>query len=377
MARRTLDLPVDAEMIKFFRKERGFTYKDIEYQSNGRITEDDLKQFMSRGKKANENMLLILADVLKCDKLDLVDKGYLLSSNLSFETNRMIGELYCRNKEDVNRFYARKIREFHDEVDLKTMLNQSHRLFLLLSSGDLLIDKSLFSRAFDVIGNDFAEYNCIGNMEITKIQDNEARNLLSKIAGASGDYSPQQVMLMFLYVLILFDAIFLVEAIASATQLVPERRTEKADQYFELTYRNEKMRNVLIDAVLYKGMQLDGPNILECGIDDQIIESIVLMLAACEKCHQHINGNYVDSEYVNRKTFAAILSMLERTFDTLNIELPKNDVLTEFVDMNTKRFGHYYNKLKAFFNALNPPRKRYDKEQESFFKGFCFAKIKW
>jgi len=369
MARRTLNLPVDAEMIKSLRKERGFTYKAIEIRSDGHITENDLKQFISKGKKANETILQILADVFECDKLDLVDKDYLLSMNLSFEANKLMGNLYHRH-EDVKQFYGREMRKFQDEVDLQTMLNQAHRLFITLSSGDLLLDKTPFAQAFNIISDDFIEDNCIGSKEITEIQDNEARNLFSKIRDASGDYSTQQVLLMFFYVFILFDAIFLAEAVASAIQLVPERRTEKADAYFWLAYRSEKMRNILINAILYKGMRLDDPKVLEYGIDDTVIESIVLMLAACEKCYQHINGNYIDSEYTKSGTLAAILTMLEKTFDAIGIEFPKLNVVSEYIDMSTTRFGRFYKKLKSVFNALNPPRERRNKEKEAYEQGF-------
>jgi hypothetical protein len=201
-------------------------------------------------------------------------------------------------------------------------------------------------------------------MGLTGIQDTVAGNLYSKIIEVSGNYNTQQVILMFLYVFILFDAIFLEEASASAAQLVPERKTKKADQYCKLAYKSEKMRDALINLILYKGYQFDEPDIMEKGTDDEVITGIALMLAACEKCYQHIYGNYTNSEYINRAALSAVFSRLEKVFENIGIGLPSEDFLVEYAKMNTSRFGIRYNALKAVFNALNPPRKPKDKTVE-------------
>jgi hypothetical protein len=178
---------------------------------------------------------------------------------------------------------------------------------------------------------------------------------------------------MFLYVFILFEAIFLEEAVASATQLVPERQTKKADQYFEIAYKNEKMRDSLIDHLVFKNYRFEEPNITEYGIDDTVIEGIALMLAACEKCYRHIHGNFVDSEYINRANLSGILTKLEKIFDTLEIKLPIGNFIAEFINMNTTRFGHYYNRLKAAFKELNPPRKPKKHQFNNFLLGFSIG----
>jgi hypothetical protein len=262
------------------------------------------------------------------------------------------------------------IKTFQNDVDQKKILNQAHHLFMTLLSGDLLIDKTQFTKTFNIIIEDFEKEDCITSMQLTNINYDAANYLFSKISQASGDYSAQQVILMFLYVFILFDAIFLVEAVASATQLVPERKTEKADQYYELTYRSELMRNELIKSIIFKNKQCSYQDKMDNGIDDIIIEGITLMLAACEKCYQHINGIYVHSEYLVRAEFSAILTILEKIFDAIDIELPKEKMLDEIFNMNMTRFGKYYNMLKMSFNSLNPPRKQRDKNKESFIFGF-------
>jgi hypothetical protein len=358
-------LPVDAAAIKARMKETGYKYKDIEEASEGTITENSLKHFLNKGVKVDEATLNILAELLGCSKNDLIDKGYLLSTNLPFEVNQISGNLYLRNREDINRYYAVEIKKFRNKIDLKRMLDEAHHLFLVLSSDDYVFDKTVFVKAFNII-KDFFTYNCIANRDITEIPDDEAKSLYSKISAASGDYNTQQAFLMFLYVFILFDAIFMEEAVASAAQLVPERKTEKADQFFELSYRSEKMRNVLIELVLYKGYQFDMPNIADFNIDVIVIGGISLILAACEKCYQHIHGDYVDSEYLNRVSFSAILTRLEKIFSVVGIEIPESNGFNEIVNMNLTRFGRHYNSFKIVFNSLNPPRKRRNKELEAF-----------
>jgi transcriptional regulator with XRE-family HTH domain len=362
--------PVDADMIHALRKEKKLTYKDIENISGGLISEMSLKHFLNKGLKVDEDIIDNLANIFECSKNSLIDKKYLLSTNLSFEINKIIGNLYYQNHEDINSNYAQIIKKFREKNDLRIMLNVSHRLFITLSSEDYILDKSVFVKTFNIIKNNYLYNYFISNRNITYILDKEADNLYSKIISASGDYNTQQVILMFLFVFILFDAIFLMEAVASTCQLVPERKTNKADQYFSLTYRCEKMRNTLIDFILYKEGKFDNPNIIDFGIDDKVIESIILMLSSCEKCYQHINGVYVDSEYINRASLSAILSHLEKIFVTIDIKLPEENFLIESYKMNTSRFGIQYNILKIAFNKLNPPRKTNNKNVQNYKQGF-------
>ena len=111
------------------------------------------------------------------------------------------------------------------------------------------------------------------------------------------------------------------------------------------------------------------PRIIELEIDDEVIEGIALILAACEKCYQHINGNLVDSEYINIASLSAILTRLEKIFEKIDMELPEGNFLNDYVNMNTSRFGVHYNMLKAAFNMLNPPRKRIDKREQGYREG--------
>jgi len=374
MNRKTM-IPLDPSAIKALMKERGYTYKDIEDITNGEITEISLKHFLNKGGKADKSTLDTLAGVLGCSQNVLVDKGFLSSINLSFEVNKIIADLYLQNKEDVNCYYADEIKKFRNSRDLKLMLEEAHRLFFTLSQVDFTFDKTAFVKAYNLIGKDFAVDNCIASQDFTRIQGSEAGELYSMITETSGEYNPQQVILMFLYVFILFDAIFMEEAVASATQLVPERKTEKADQYLQLTWKSEKMRNTLIEWILYKRGRFTESRITETDIEDTVIEGISLMLVACEKCYQHLHGNFVNSEYLNRAAFSGVLTKLEKIFEDLEIQLPEGNAFSEYANMNTTRFGCHYNILKNVFKSLNPPRKPIDKYQQGFNNGVssCFG----
>ena len=361
---RKIMLKVNAAAIKARMKESEFNYGDIEEASAGKITVISLKHFLNKGTKVDEETLDILADLLDCSKNHLLDDECVLSMNLPAEINSLVEGLYMKNREDINRYYAEHIKVFRNNANLKAMLDQTHRLFHVMLESDFIFDKGPFVEAFNIIATDFVKSKAICNEMIVGLLTDKTSALYDRILAVSGDYSTQQVILMFLYVLILFDAIFLTEEIASAAQLVPERKTAKADQFFELALRTEKMRNALINHILYVGFDFDDPSISEHGVDDDVLEAVALMLAVCEKCHRHINGEFVNSEYINRATFSAILRRLEKTFETLEIDLPKaDDAFTESIKMNTTHFAVQYNGIKTAFGLLNPPRKPSIKEK--------------
>jgi transcriptional regulator with XRE-family HTH domain len=367
---RNIVLPLNSAMIKARMKELGYTYKDIEQISGEKITEVSLKHFLNKGTKAAEETIDILANLLSISKNHLIDKDYYLSTNLSEDVNSIVANLYMKNREDINKNYSCIIKEFRTNSDLNKMLSQIHRLFVTISAEDIIFDKKYLNKAFNIIEKEFILENCISNLKLTKLTDDISKNLFNKIKSASGEYNPTQAILMFLYVFIIFEAIFMEEAVASATQLVPRRKTEKADQYLELSYRNEKMRDALIDCLLYKDSIFQNSMfITENGIDVIIAEGISLILAACEKCYLHVNSDFVDSEYINRAAFSAILTKLEKVFRELDIELPKDSTLTKCINMEITRFGRYYNSYKTIFNSLNPPRKPRDKYNDGILLG--------
>jgi hypothetical protein len=243
-----------------------------------------------------------------------------------------------------------------------------------MSKEDYILSKDAFTEGYDLLWKVFSSECCISN-DFTGIKNDDAKYLFNKMKiYPDEEYDSDHAFLMFVFVFILFDTIFQEESIASACQLVPERKTAKADQYLDLISKSNKMRNILLGHVLYN-IKFDNSNILEYGIDDIVIEGIMLMLAACEKTYQHINSDFVNSEYLNRASFSAIITRLEKVFYDIGICIPKCDAFVDFIDMNTTRFALYYNKLQLVFKALNPPRKRTNKELNDVLKGITFMNL--
>ena len=108
----------------------------------------------------------------------------------------------------------------------------------------------------------------------------------------------------------LFDTIFLHEAIASVTQFSTERFGDKAEQYSLLTHKTEILRNTLIYQLTEKDLTMNESMVQE--IADELLSGVQLMLLACYKVGQHINGNHFSSEYVNRTELNAIITELTR-----------------------------------------------------------------
>ena len=369
--RRKRLLPLNTASIKARIKELNLTLKKIEELSDGVLKEYNLKQDLNVFMKTDEDTLELLSELLECNTNELLDKNFLLSMNLPPRVNMIVNKLYDPNHEKVNINYAQRIKTFRTETDLKTMLDETHRLFLMLAKEDFYFDKTPFVIAFNTINTDFIKSNCISNMQFTGLYYTVAEELYKKIAdNASTEYTTKKVQLMFLYVFILFEAIFLEEAIASACQLVPERETKKVEPYLFYTYRCQKMRDALINHIIHKGKENDSSQMIELGTDDEAIEGIVLMLAACEKCFLHIHGVYVDSEVLNITEYSAILSMLEKKFKTVSIEIPEYAHIIEFLGMNSSRFGTFYNALKEYFRSINPPKPPRDKYIDIYNEGY-------
>jgi hypothetical protein len=209
-------------------------------------------------------------------------------------------------------------------------------------------------KAVVLIIDALSENNCINNLQFTALDNQFSQKLLNLLRNyGTEQYNPQQVILIFIYVCIIFDAVFLEELVGSAFELMPQRANNKADQYSHLAGTSEKMRNVLIDMVIYQGYCLDRPDVEQLGIVDLMIDGIILMLAVCEKCRKHVEGEFVASEYVNRATFDAILNKLKGILSKTGINVPNYTPM----ELCCTRFTILYNGLKNLYTSFNPPKR--------------------
>ncbi|MDR3060044.1 MAG: hypothetical protein LBU84_18135 [Prevotella sp.] len=347
----TLKFKVDGATIRMKMKDQNIHFQNIEELTFGTITVHQLKNIMNHGIKATEDTIKVLAEVLNCTENDLIDKNCLISENIPFETISLTAGLYAKTKEDMQPLYAKKITEFKASVDLKNIIDQAHRLFMVFTDCDDIYDKQNAINAINLIITEFEDGDCLCNSEFTELRRKDVDAIFELLKRYSGEYTPQHALLLFLYVFILFDAIFLEESICSAVQLMPERTNNKANQYYILTYGCEKMRDALIDKLIYKNYRFDDESIEDLGLDDVVIDGIILMLTACEKCFQHLEGPWTYSEYVNRTTLSAILKTLGNKYSIIGIETPPDSIL----NMATSRFGRQYFKLKTLHRFFNTP----------------------
>jgi hypothetical protein len=363
---------LNTAMIRAQKTAKGLDYPDIEFLTEGKITVHQLKHFMNRGLKADEETIRLLASVLECDMNQLIQRNELISEIIPFEINVLVEKLYERKKEDIQPIYLRQLDEFRENNDLKGIITEAHKLFSLLTSGEDIYEKPAFAKALGMIADGSRESKCICNSKLTALHSKDFERIIELLQESRGEYKPQQVMLIFLYVLILFDAIFLTEAVCSTAQLMPERTNDKADQYFDLTNRSEKLRNTLIEKLVYKGEVFDATEIEETGKDEKVMEGIILLLAACEGCYQHLHTDYTYSEYVNRATLGSILKRLENLFYELGIEIPSD----KYFDIVTSRFSWSYLCLKSAFAAIKPERPRLNKSTQDMLKGYIIGQYR-
>jgi transcriptional regulator with XRE-family HTH domain len=359
-------LKLDAAMIKERFRATGLRYQDVEERSGGQITVRQLKYYMGQKCPVDEDTIRLLAEILECEENDLIDKDELLSENIPGDINILLAKLHECKKEDIQVTYKIAITNFREQWELKKMLQIAHRLFMIFTSDDIDFNRELIVKAMDIVLSALKESTCICNQRFTGLSKEFSERLIKLIAKINdGDYHPQMTVLIFLYVNVIFDAIFLEEMICSAAEIMPLRANEKEWQYFSLAATSENIRFTLIEKIFNQGYLLEDNKVEELGISDLLIEGIILMLAACEKCRKHVEGVFVASEYINRATFDAILNKLVNILSNAGIEMSSPTI----PDIFGSRFSIQYTGLKAIFNSLNPPPKKPRNYREGYQEG--------
>jgi transcriptional regulator with XRE-family HTH domain len=371
-------LRLDVAMIKERFRATGLRYQDVEERSGGQITVRQLKYYMNQNCPIDEDTIRLLAEILECEENDLIDKDELLSENIPGDINILLTNLYERKKEDIQVTYKNAITNLMEQWELKKMLQIAHRLFMIFTSDDIDFNRELIVKAMDIVFSTLKESTCISNQRFTGLSKEFSERLIKLIAKINdGDYHPQMIILIFLYVNVIFEAVFLEEIICSAIEIMPQRANQKEQQYFLLAATSEKIRFTLIEKIFNQGYLLEDNKVEELGISDLLVEGVVLMLAACEKCLKHIDGEFIASEYVNRATYDAILNKIIKILSNVSIEMPSPTVFDTF----GSRFSIEYNALKFIFKFLNPPKKPrnyhegYQDGANAIIKGFAINSI--
>lgn len=369
-------LKLDAAMVKERMRATGLRSRDVEEKSDGQITARQLKYYVNQNGPADEDTIRLLAKILQCDENDIIDKDELLSENIPGDINIMLARLYERKKEDIQVIYKDILTDVMTKCEVKKLLQIAHRLFMVFADEDIDFDRKLIVAAVDIVTSTLTESTRICNQRFKELPKEFSERLMELIGEKNdGHYHPQMTVLIFLYVNVIFEAVFLAEMVCSAAEIMPQRANDKAQQYFVLAALSEKIRFTLIEEIFYRGYMLEDNKAEELRIPDLVIKGIVLMLAACEKCRKHAEGEYVASEYVNRATFNAVLNKLTKILSDISIELPLPTALDTFGSLFSKK----YLELKILFNSRNPPKRPrnyhdgyHDGEITGFFMGKYF-----
>jgi hypothetical protein len=351
----TIKLKMDTAMVRERLRATKKWYRDVEAESGKQITVRQLKYYMSQKVPVGEDTIRLLAEILECEENDLIDKDELLSENIPGDINILLAKLYERKKEDIQVIYKDAILNLMEQCELKKMLQITHRLFMIFADEDIDIDRGLMVKAVDIVSSALKESTFICNQRFTGLS-NEFSEYLIKLIGRENDgyYHPQMTVLIFLCIYTIFDAVFFEEIICSAVEIMPLRANiDKEKQFFSLAATSEKIRFTLIEEIFNKKYRLEDDKAEELGIPDLLIEGIILMLAACEKCRKHVEGVFVASEYVNRATFDAILNKLANILSNVGIKIPNPTAL----DIFGSRFSLWYGMLKNAFNSSIPIKK--------------------
>jgi hypothetical protein len=126
-------------------------------------------------------------------------------------------------------------------------------------------------------------------------------------------------------------------------KFISERSSPISDQYSFLTHRIEILRDTVIDYMISDFSAFDEEGNTESIIINydmvlEIMDEIHLILFACHKVGEHLNGNYVSSEYVDRTVLDAIVTRLTNFARRIGINVPDG-----LYKIPGKRFfKHYY-----------------------------------
>jgi hypothetical protein len=353
-----MKLSIDPQMIRKLLRDSGKSYADIELESSGEIDVNTLKYSLNTKKPSmSDKKIEHLAEILGCDPNDLLNKETRISSNLPYEIKTLVSDLFDRKRGRIQTIYRKTMEEFVSHPSIKEILNEGNELFMLMAGKDDVYDKENILRIYRHIFEKFNAGATYCSSSITGLNYQDIKSIFDHFSIPNDHYNPNQTFFVFVYATILFDAIIQIEAAASVAQLIPQRTTDRADEYFELTKRTEEMRNTLKNLILHRGYRFDSPEIENFDLDELLMQGIVLMLATIHECKKHLEGIYVDSEYMRNDILAAISRFLEKIFDNLGIAIETRNSF----DMITSRFGQYYSSMKSMNNLINPPAKRVDK----------------
>jgi len=328
---------IDAKYIKQQLKRFDYTFSELEEITG--INKNRWMYILKRGGYVKDTELGKIADAIQCDQNEFIHPEFRIKQNTPLELDILVRNLYGCRKGDIQPLYDTIMKNFQKTGKLDMFIGQANRLYDVLFSPDQF-DVNL-EPALTIIVDDFKNDRIMSGSH-AELSELEISNIFRIVQDSFHYNSAQQALAIFLYVLVLFDVVFLEESIASITQFETERFGDKADQYCKLTCSLEILRNTLLRYMISKDLKIN--NIMVDKLTDEIIDGVHLMLLACYRAGQHINGDYISSEYVNRKELDAIITNLTRRMRNIGLNVPDTPL-----GLPGTRFGNYLFFLRSIF----------------------------
>ena len=332
---------------QFLRQELrkiGKHYPELEEKTG--INVNRWKHILNGEGFVRDNEVTLIAGILGCRQNDLIDPEYQLKVNTPLEFDIHIQKLYERRKIDIQPAYETMIKNFQKTGRLDYFIGEANRLLSVLFPEDQLGYDLM--PALNMIVDEFQRDGILIGSH-AELDESKINDIFFVIHDSIYHNSAQQALSIFLYALTLFDVIFLQESIASITQFEIERFGDKADQYCKLTCSLEILRNTLI-IFMVKG-KLKMEETTADGVTDEIMGGVHLMLLACYKAGQHLNGDYVSSEYVNRTELDSIIANLTRRIRNIGIKVPD-----PIYNLPGSRFGKHLFMLRNVYLSQKPKK---------------------
>ena len=302
------------------------------------------KHILNQGGYITDSELKIILDVIQCDHKLIVDKDFQIKQNTPLEIEILVNKLYEKRKGDIQPVYESIMRDSQKNGKIESFIGEANRLLDTLFSCDNFDTNP--TSAVSLIIDEFQE-DRIFSGSLVEIDERAISNIYKIINDSIHLSSSQMALTVFLYSLVIFDTVFLHEAIASVTQFSIERFGDKAEQYCLLTQKTEILRNTLLYQLTEKDLMMSDSMVQETT--EELLSRVHLMLLACYKVGQHINGNHFSSEYVNRTELNAIITKLTRIIKDLGIEISE-----PFLGMSGTRFFRHLCFIRTVFQSRKP-----------------------
>ena len=339
-----MKIKINTAMLRLELRNRGLSQSDMAGLSGINVNR---WKYIYGGGFVKEAELQKISDILRCDINLLIDEGFRIGQDVPWEIEKLVRKLYEKRRGDTQPAYELMMRDHQRKGKIEKFIGEANRLIHAVFHGDHLEEPNPYSATFLVV-NDFWK-DKIFSENYAELDERKIEAIFSVVQNSRNCNIAQEALALFLYALVIFDAVFLMESIASVTQFTIERFGNKADQYRSLIVKTEILRDTLLKALTVEDLKIDDE--MAYPIMDKLLDGVHLMLFACHRVGQHLNGDYFSSEYVNRTELDAIITRLTRIITSLGIPIPDAPI-----GISGIRFERHLFLIRALFKEKKPEK---------------------